>query len=234
MRESSRSMTSSVCTGSTSTGAPCRRSVKTGTGLCWQHSRGLRRKWRSLTRNQSIVFVLACVGAVSVFISLAAWRFPQFWVATPVAHAPVAAHDPKYVPPRGPLTRVDGDFPAPSELLCAGVSDEVRIACLCPRLVPYSLESLSAPKEDNYAIQVTLTSPREPMYKVRVFLRGMISHAELLDSFPYGPKQSVSVVENLDYDKYSFIVQSSAPQSVFKLRVLSSTGLRLMCANQEN
>lgn len=73
----------SLCTGITSTGAPCRRLIKTGAGCCWQHSRGLKRKWRSLTRNQSIAFVLGCIGVVGVSISFTAWRFPDFWSTAP-------------------------------------------------------------------------------------------------------------------------------------------------------
>jgi hypothetical protein len=75
--------TPSVCTGTTSTGAPCRRHVRAGAECCWQHSYGLKRKWSSLTRNQSIVFILSCIGVVGVSISFAAWRFPDFWRATP-------------------------------------------------------------------------------------------------------------------------------------------------------
>ena len=81
MPENPLPTTLSICNGRTSTGAPCRRTIKAGTGFCWQHSRGLKRKWRSLTRNQSIVFILSCVGVVGVLISFVAWRFPDFWSA---------------------------------------------------------------------------------------------------------------------------------------------------------
>lgn len=37
-----------------------------GATYCWEHSRGQWRKWASLTRNQSISFILTVFGAVGV------------------------------------------------------------------------------------------------------------------------------------------------------------------------
>jgi hypothetical protein len=45
----------------------CKRSVATGQKFCWQHSHGLRAKWRSLTRNQTIGF---CIAAASLTATL--------------------------------------------------------------------------------------------------------------------------------------------------------------------
>ena len=39
----------------------------------------LRGQAHSLTRNQSLVFILGCIGVVGVLISFVAWRFPDFW-----------------------------------------------------------------------------------------------------------------------------------------------------------
>jgi hypothetical protein len=36
----------------------------------------LNQKWRSLTRSQTVAFVLTCI---SIIGGLAAWRFPDFW-----------------------------------------------------------------------------------------------------------------------------------------------------------
>jgi hypothetical protein len=38
-------------------GELCKRSVHPGENTCWQHTRGLRHKWNSLTKNQTIVFL---------------------------------------------------------------------------------------------------------------------------------------------------------------------------------
>lgn len=37
----------------------CKHSVAAGEKFCWQHCRGVRARWRSLTRNQTIVFCIA-------------------------------------------------------------------------------------------------------------------------------------------------------------------------------
>jgi hypothetical protein len=47
--------------------------------LCWQHSHGVKQRWRALTRSQSVTFVLAVVGVVGVFVTILAWRFPHVW-----------------------------------------------------------------------------------------------------------------------------------------------------------
>lgn len=65
-----------TCDAVTSKGTVCRRRVNDDEKQCWQHARGVKRKWHSLTRDQSISFMLAAVG---VLIGLLAWTFPQFW-----------------------------------------------------------------------------------------------------------------------------------------------------------
>lgn len=68
-----------ICSAMTSKGTPCQRLVKAGAKQCWQHSRGLRQKWRSLTRNQSMLFVCALTSVIGFVLALLAWRYPQVW-----------------------------------------------------------------------------------------------------------------------------------------------------------
>lgn len=49
-------------------GERCRRPLGGGQKLCWQHSRGLRTRLRSLTRNQSVGFCIAVFGVVATLI----------------------------------------------------------------------------------------------------------------------------------------------------------------------
>jgi hypothetical protein len=46
-------------------GVPCKRRVSSDETYCWQHSHGLRHKWRSLTRNQSVVFLVGVLGLLA-------------------------------------------------------------------------------------------------------------------------------------------------------------------------
>jgi hypothetical protein len=68
-----------TCAAMTSRGTQCQRLAKAGAKQCWQHSHGLGQKWRSLTRNQSILFVCALIGVMGVLITLLAWWYPQLW-----------------------------------------------------------------------------------------------------------------------------------------------------------
>jgi len=45
----------------------CKRSVAAGEKFCWQHSRGVRARWRSLTRNQAVIF---CIGVAGLAATL--------------------------------------------------------------------------------------------------------------------------------------------------------------------
>ena len=56
----------------------CRRHVATGQRFCWQHAHGLRARWRSLTRNQTIVFWLTVAGIV-----ITSWFGVQNLLTTP-------------------------------------------------------------------------------------------------------------------------------------------------------
>jgi hypothetical protein len=89
------------CVAVTSKGTVCRRRVSDGEKRCWQHARGLKRKWQSLTRNQSILFLFAAIGVFGVPITVLAWAFPQFWNGrtssamqlTALVHGPVGRQD---------------------------------------------------------------------------------------------------------------------------------------------
>jgi hypothetical protein len=43
----------------------CMRKIAEGRTYCWQHSHGLKAKWKSLTRNQSVLFSLAVIGVLA-------------------------------------------------------------------------------------------------------------------------------------------------------------------------
>lgn len=51
----------------------CKRNVPIGEGLCWQHAKSLRHKWKALSRNESIGFVLAVVSVAFGAVGLGLW-----------------------------------------------------------------------------------------------------------------------------------------------------------------
>jgi hypothetical protein len=46
----------------------CKRKIPTGHNFCWQHTPGLKARWRSLTRNQSVIFIISVVGLLATLI----------------------------------------------------------------------------------------------------------------------------------------------------------------------
>jgi hypothetical protein len=58
------SLNTSTCQFKKENGEFCKRSVTSGEGRCWQHARSWRHKWRSLTRNQTVVFSLTVLAIV--------------------------------------------------------------------------------------------------------------------------------------------------------------------------
>ncbi len=60
----------STCTRTTRGGAACRRRVNTGERYCWQHASGLKQKWQSLTRNQTMQFLLGVIGLICSVVPL--------------------------------------------------------------------------------------------------------------------------------------------------------------------
>jgi hypothetical protein len=64
----------------------CKRTVARGQKFCWQHAHGLLAAWRSLTRNQTVVFLMAVVGVVGVVATF--WfGFHPFVSKTPTANS---------------------------------------------------------------------------------------------------------------------------------------------------
>ena len=141
--------------------------------------------------------------------------------------------EPKYSHPKGPAMRADVTAPTPSRLLCQGLSEEAETQCLCPRSLPYELTALAPPSDDNYATQMTITAKREPMYRLRIFARTQMRSGKISAS-PYSEGKAALSVMEMDYDPYSLVMNSSAPQNEFTLEVHSAEGLRLKCINQDN
>jgi hypothetical protein len=52
------------CRGTTVGGTRCLRKVSSGASLCWQHARGIRAKYASLSRNQQVVFAVSLLGVI--------------------------------------------------------------------------------------------------------------------------------------------------------------------------
>lgn len=48
-------------------GSQCKRRIHAGATRCWQHAHGIKAKWRSLTKNQALTFILTIA---SIFIPL--------------------------------------------------------------------------------------------------------------------------------------------------------------------
>jgi hypothetical protein len=170
---------------------------------------------------------------VLVFVGSLAWDRRVYDANHPSA-PPQVASDPPYVQPKGPGVRMDVHVPVASSLLCQGLSAEKEIECLCPRPLPYKLRSLPAPSDNNYATEVDIAASREPIYRLRIFARTQVRSGGEFVVSPYGDGKSASAVGGMDYDPYSLIAQSSAPQREYKIEVHSSEGLRLKCINQEN
>jgi hypothetical protein len=142
---------------------------------------------------------------------------------------------PIYPPPNGPGIRFEGTTPIPSSQMCGGLTDEQQIQCLCPRQLTYTLKALPAPQDNNYATEITITKPPEQFQRIRVFLRAMVSSASLVEIVPDDKTaKSITILETMDYDRFSFVISSTAPKSYYKVVVHSSEQMRLKCINQEN
>jgi hypothetical protein len=141
--------------------------------------------------------------------------------------------EPEYLRPKGPGIRVDIKAPVASGLLCQGLSQHDENQCLCPRPLPYELKALAQPSNDNYATEVTITAKREPIYRLRIFGRTQMRSGRISAS-PYGDGEAAVGVLEMDYDPFSLVMNSSAPQQELKVEVHTSEGLRIKCINQEN
>jgi len=106
--------------------------------------------------------------------------------------------------------------------------------CLYPSPVAFSLKSLAAPNDNNYATEVTVGAVKDPMYRVRLFARSQIHPSGELRASPYGKDKAALFTGILGYDLYSIVLRSSSPEEEFRLELHSAEGLRLKCVNQEN
>jgi len=71
------------------------------------------------------------------------------------------------------------------------------------------------------------------MYRVQLFGRAPLYPGKI-EAFPYGEGKAGIAVTEMEFDPYTLLLQSSAPQREFKLEIKSSEGLRLKCINQIN
>src|SRR5258706_7675524 len=55
-------------------GERCKRNVAVGEDKCWQHAHGWKHKLRSLTKNQTILFLLALLGIPGLWLSYDSWN----------------------------------------------------------------------------------------------------------------------------------------------------------------
>jgi hypothetical protein len=171
---------------------------------------------------RSTVLVVICVVVFSC-----AWKYRLHWPGLLYQ-----SKDAPYVPPSSHRAiRVDGQV-KPTPQACMGLSEEKEIECLCPRPVDYVLNALPTPPDNNYATQVDIKAGRDPMYRVQLFGRTQM-YSGKIGAFPHEKEAAISVAE-MDYDRYTLLIQSSSPQQEFKLEVRSSEGLRLKCINQIN
>ena len=72
-------------------GELCQNRISEGEGLCWLHAKSWRHKWRSLTRNQSIMFILAVFGALLAVLAIILWGVDR--LKPSVAVEPYATQD---------------------------------------------------------------------------------------------------------------------------------------------
>ena len=69
----------------------CKRTVARGQKFCWQHAHGLLAAWRSLTGNQTVVFLMAVVGMAATF-----WfGFHPYMLKIPIAQLQKPAQQPE-------------------------------------------------------------------------------------------------------------------------------------------
>jgi hypothetical protein len=88
----------------------------------------------------------------------------------------------------------------------------------------------------NYSTEVDIKAKKgaPPIYHLRIFARTQIKPGAEFDAIPFGRGKAASAVSTMDYDPYSIVLQSSAPQREFKIELHSAEGLGIKCVNQEN
>jgi hypothetical protein len=86
----------STCKSTTADGDVCKRHPANGEPYCWQHAKDLRHRWRAISRNYGVLFVLAVLsvlfGALELPNTLRSlpWRHipPPNQVAVPISGDP--------------------------------------------------------------------------------------------------------------------------------------------------
>jgi hypothetical protein len=187
----------------------------------WTHS------WNPLVQNIMATVLVIIVSLIGVPQLMTQWKSEHPAQST-------SAPDVQYpLPPQGRLQRVEASLEVPSSQLCVGMSDTAQINCLCPRPLKYNLTALPTPNDNNYATKVEIHSVREPIYKLRIFSRTVVSSGPI-SALPYGQGQAAVGVEEFAYDRLSLVMQSSKPETEYTIEIHSSEGLRLKCINQVN
>jgi len=185
--------------------------------------------WTEIIKNRKrkrIAFGATFLACVAVLAVLTMWPSLMSLFA--------ASQDVKYVPPKGRLIAMQGNVPVPSSQMCTGLPEAQEIQCLCPRPLKYELAALSPPSDTNFSTELTIHAVREPMYRLRVFARTAIVFTGPLFASPHDEDRTATVVQRMDYDPYSIVIRSSAPQELFKIELHTPEGLRIKCVNQEN
>jgi hypothetical protein len=167
-------------------GERCKRSVAEGERFCWQHSRELRAKWRSLTRSQSIMFCIGMCGLVLTIVSLLA----TLWFGIYTSH-------PKPVVTNTPINGTD-DFVTyvlfdslnkESPLVCPNVGFSVRSGT-CVDLRDFAKGKTQDREEAGHFIATTLQQ-----YLLRLVQRA--SEGIQPNGFVYGATGPAIAVERI-------------------------------------
>jgi hypothetical protein len=106
-----------TCQFKKSNGEFCKRSVDHGEHLCWQHAPTLRKRWRSLTRNQSLAFIFTIVGLVialaiglpSLWFGYVGWQKARNTTPPPPTATDIAKETAKLTAQRATLSVADND-----------------------------------------------------------------------------------------------------------------------------
>jgi hypothetical protein len=167
--------------------------------------------------------------ALATVLTIAGFTIPM--EVSPVPPKPEL----QYPPPKGPLIRVDGNTPLASSQMCLGLSGEQLLSCFCPRQLDYSLKALAPPQDDNYATEMAITQPPDQFQHLRVFLRATASSVHLIQVVPDDKTQnSVTTLGLMDYDRASFVIQSTARKILYKVVMHSSEQMHVICVSYEN
>jgi hypothetical protein len=193
------------------------------------------------------------IAAVEFLATVLAWILIERYVSTTVAWIALglclsiigyqyrnqirgALHKPQkvvYPLPNHPGIKIEGDTPPPSSQMCLGLNDEEQQACFCPRQVHFDLKALPTPPDTNYATEMTITEPPKQFQRLRIFLRNTVSYVSLDEVIPKDEK-SVTLLGTMQYDKASFVIQSTAPKILYRVVMHSSEQMNVRCVNYIN